>query len=161
MHRIAVYPGSFDPPTFGHLDIIERAARMVDHLIVCIGTNLAKSPFLSVEERLQCLHAICGKHPNVEIASFEGLLVQYAIDRQATMIIRGLRATADFDYEFQIAMANRRMAPSIETVFLMTKWENSYLTSSIVRDVARFGGDYSEFVPPEVAEIVARNSART
>ncbi len=158
--RIAVYPGSFDPPTYGHLDIVERSARQFDKTIVAIGHNMAKSNFLDVEQRTHALHAITQPFGNVEIQSFSGLLVDFARSQHANVIIRGLRATSDFDYEFQIAMANRKMAPDIETIFLMTKWEHSYLSSSIVREVALLGGDYSPFVPPAVAEIVASHIAR-
>jgi pantetheine-phosphate adenylyltransferase len=159
MRSIAVYPGSFDPPTFGHLDIVERAARMFDRVIVAVGINGQKQPFLPTDARIAALTAITRNLPNITIDSFDGLLVDYVRQQSASVIIRGLRATSDFDYEFQIAMANRRMASEIESVFLMTKWEHSYLSSSIVREIARLGGDFSQFVPPEVAAIVARSLA--
>lgn len=155
MLRLAVYPGSFDPPTLGHLDVIERAAKLFDKLIVAVGVNSAKSPLLSTEERMEALRRSTAGLENVEVDSFSGLLVDYVHARQARAIVRGLRATADFEYEFQMAMVNRRLAGEIETVFLVTKWEHSYLSSSIVREVALLGGDYRGLVPPAVAELVA------
>jgi pantetheine-phosphate adenylyltransferase len=139
----------------GHLDIIERASRLYDRIVVAVGVNNAKQPFLSVRDRLKALEAISASLGNVEVDHFEGLLVAYAKQRGAQCVVRGLRATSDFDYEFQIAMANRRLEPQIETVFLMTKWEHSFLSSSVVREVATLGGDYTGFVHPEVAKIVA------
>lgn len=154
--RLAVYPGSFDPPTLGHLDVIERAADIFDQVVVGIGVNTSKQPFLEVVDRVAALQASTGQLANVKVGQFEGLLVEYARRLGARLVVRGLRATSDFDYEFQIAMANRRLAPEIETVFLMTKWEHSFLSSSVVREVARLGGDYSGFVHPAVAEIIAK-----
>lgn len=156
MRRLAIYPGSFDPPTLGHLDVVERAARLFDELIVAIGVNSAKKPLLSVEERFEALLAVTSNLDNVRIDRFEGLLVNYAEEQHAKSIVRGLRATADFEYEFQMAMVNRRLKESVDTVFLMTKWEHSYLSSSIVREVANLGGDYSGMVHPEVAPFIAR-----
>ncbi|MBL8087637.1 MAG: pantetheine-phosphate adenylyltransferase [Chthonomonas sp.] len=159
--RRAIYPGSFDPPTLGHLDIVERASRLYDEVVVAVGVNTTKQePFLGFEERVQALQLVCKQWPNVVIDSFDGLLVEYARSQGAGSIVRGLRATADFDYEFQIAMANRRLAPEIETVFLMTKWEHSFLSSSIVRDIARHGGDFAGFVSPELVPIIAGAASR-
>ncbi len=154
MLRLAVYPGSFDPPTLGHLDVIERASKLFDHLIVAAGVNSAKEPFLSTEERLEALRQSVAHLSNVEIDAFGGLLIDYVLQREARAIVRGLRATADFEYEFQMAMVNRRLAGEIETVFLVTKWEHSYLSSSIVREVALLGGDYHGLVPEAVSRIV-------
>jgi len=154
MLRLAVYPGSFDPPTLGHLDVIERASKLFDHLIVAAGVNSSKSPFLSTEERMEALRQSVAHLPNVEVDAFGGLLIDYVRQREARAIVRGLRATADFEYEFQMAMVNRRLAGEIETVFLVTKWEHSYLSSSIVREVALLGGDYHGLVPEAVAKIV-------
>jgi len=154
MASLAIYPGSFDPPTLGHLDLVTRAAHLYERVIVAVGVNSSKQPFLSIEERLQALKACSKDLPNVQVDQFDGLLVDYATEKGAQVIVRGLRATSDFDYEFQIAMANRRMRPEIETVFLMTKWEHSYLSSSIVREVASHGGDYSSFVHPEVVKLI-------
>lgn len=156
MNRIAVYPGSFDPPTLGHLDVLKRAARLFEQVIVAVGVNSSKSPFFSLEERLEALTACTRGLPNVRVDSFDGLLIRYVESVGGNAIVRGLRATSDFDYEFQIAMANRRMEPNIETVCLMTKDEHSFLSSTIVREVARLGGDYAGFVPAEVAEIIKR-----
>jgi pantetheine-phosphate adenylyltransferase len=155
MLRLAVYPGSFDPPTLGHLDVIERASRLFDQLIVGVGINSTKAPFLTNEERVEALRQSTKHLNNVEIDVFSGLLVDYVRQREARAVVRGLRATADFEYEFQMAMVNRRLAGEIETVFLATKWEYSYLSSSIVREVALLSGDYRGLVPEPVAAIVA------
>lgn len=160
MLRLAVYPGSFDPPTLGHLDVIERASRLFDQLIVGVGINSTKSPFLTHEERVEALRQSTTHLNNVEIDVFSGLLVDYVRQREARAVVRGLRATADFEYEFQMAMVNRRLAGEIETVFLATKWEYSYLSSSIVREVALLSGDYRGLVPEPVAAIVADALAR-
>lgn len=160
MPRLAVYPGSFDPPTLGHLDIVERAARLFDSVVVAVGANEAKRPFLTVDERLEALRAATAHLPNVTADSFDGLLVDFARNVGAQAVIRGLRATSDFDYEFQMAMANRRLDPGIETVVLMTIWEHSFLSSSVVREVAQLGGDFSGFVPAGVAEVIARKLGR-
>lgn len=156
MVRLAIYPGSFDPPTYGHLDVLERASKLFELIIVAVGVNREKEGFLNTEERLEALRATTERYANVEVDSFDGLLVHYAQSKGAKAVVRGLRATSDFEYEFQIAMANRRLNPDIETIFLMTKWEHSYLSSSIVREVATLGGDYTAFVPPEVASIIER-----
>jgi pantetheine-phosphate adenylyltransferase len=160
MPRLAVYPGSFDPPTLGHLDVVERAARLFDELVVAVGVNRSKRAFLSDEERIAALTASAKHLPNVQIASFEGLLVDFAKLVGADAIVRGLRATSDFEYEFQMAMVNRRLNETIETVFLMTRWEHSYLSSSIVREVALLGGDYSGLVPAAVRPILAQALGR-
>jgi len=154
MRRIAIYPGSFDPPTLGHLDVIERAAKLFDEIVVAVGVNSAKTPLLSAEDRVRSLRDSVGHLTNVSVDSFSGLLVDYVQSRGAKSIVRGLRATADFEYEFQMAMVNRRLASEIDTVFLMTKWEHSYLSSSIVREVANLGGDYSGLVPGPVADVI-------
>jgi pantetheine-phosphate adenylyltransferase len=156
VRSLAIYPGSFDPPTLGHLDVVERAARLFDTLVVAVGANSQKRPLLSVEDRIQALRLSVAHLPNVTVESFSGLLVEYALSKEAKSIVRGLRATADFEYEFQMAMVNRRLSDQVDTVFLMTKWEHSYLSSSIVREVAVLGGDYREMVPAPVAEIMAR-----
>lgn len=154
MRTLAIYPGSFDPPTLGHLDVVERAARLFDTLIVAIGVNSQKRPLLSVDQRLQGLRESTAHLPNVTVESFSGLLVNYALEKGSHSIVRGLRATADFEYEFQMAMVNRRLSDEVDTVFLMTKWEHSYLSSSIVREVALLGGDISEMVTPPVEAVV-------
>ncbi len=156
MRRLAIYPGSFDPPTLGHIDVVERAARLFDELIVAVGRNPSKSPLLSPEDRFAALQAATRHLENVRIDMFEGLLVKYAKQQQATSIVRGLRATADFEYEFQMAMVNRRLTDTVDTVFLMTMWEYSYLSSSVVREVATLGGDYTEMVHPAVLPFIER-----
>jgi len=154
VRTLAIYPGSFDPPTHGHLDVVDRAARLFDTLIVAVGVNSQKRPLLSTEERIEALKQSVAHLPHVHVESFSGLLIQYALEKGAKSIVRGLRATADFEYEFQMAMVNRRLSDKVDTVFLMTKWEHSYLSSSIVREVALLGGDYSGMVPPSVSAII-------
>lgn len=155
MRTLAIYPGSFDPPTLGHLDVIERASKMFDHIVVGVGVNAKKEYFLTAEERVAALVESVHVFPNVRVEKFEGLLTQFARSLGAKSIVRGLRATSDFDYEFQMAMVNRRLAPEIDSAFLMTKWEYSYLSSSIVREVAILGGDFSSMVPPAVAKLLS------
>ncbi len=154
MRNLAIYPGSFDPPTLGHLDVIQRAHRLFDRLIVAVGTNSSKTPLFTTEERVDALTRSVAHLENVEIDTFSGLLIEYAKSKGAKSLVRGLRATADFEYEFQMAMINRRLDSDIETVFLMTSWEHSYLSSSMVREVALLGGDYREFVPGPVAKLI-------
>ncbi|RYG35540.1 pantetheine-phosphate adenylyltransferase [bacterium] len=156
MRRLGLYPGSFDPPTLGHLDVIERATGLFDEIVVAVGRNSSKRPLLSADERMEALGAATFRFPTVRVESFEGLLVDYARSLGARSIVRGLRATADFEYELQMAMVNRRLAPEIESVYLMTNWEHSYLSSSMVREVAQLGGAYEELVPPGVADVMAR-----
>ncbi|MCS6923127.1 MAG: pantetheine-phosphate adenylyltransferase [Fimbriimonadales bacterium] len=149
--RRAVYPGSFDPPTMGHLDIIQRAAQLFDELIVAIAINSQKQPLFSLEERVQMLQECCGHLPNVRVASLDGLLAHFARQVGACAIVRGLRAVSDFEYEFQMATMNRQLAPEVDTCFLMTHQQYAFLSSSIVKEVARLGGDVSALVPPGVA----------
>jgi pantetheine-phosphate adenylyltransferase len=148
--RTAIYPGSFDPPTKGHLDIIHRAASAFDRLIVAVGVNSAKEPFMATEDRVGALKESTAHLSNVEVEQFEGLLVNYARSRECGVLVRGLRAVSDFEYEFRIAMANRAMAPEIETLFLLARDEYSFLASSVVREVALLGGDWALFVPEPV-----------
>lgn len=156
----AIYPGSFDPPTLGHLDVIDRAQKIFREVVVAIGVNPTKTPFLSVAERRDVLKECVQHFSNVRVEVFEGLLVEFANSVSASVIVRGLRATSDFDYEFQIASANRRLDPAIDTMFLMTKDEHSFLSSSVVREVATLGGDFSAFVPPPVNELLKRKLDR-
>ncbi len=156
MLRLAIYPGSFDPPTLGHLDVIERASKLFDELIVAVGVNSSKNPMLSADERVEALTESVSHLSNVKVDHFSGLLVNYAQSKSAKSIVRGLRATADFEYEFQMAMINRRLNEEVDTVFLMTKWEHSYLSSSIVREVANLGGDFEGLVPPAVRAVMNR-----
>lgn len=158
--KLAVYPGTFDPPTLGHLDVIERAANVFDEIVVAVGKNASKSPLLTLEERLEAIRRAVAGLPNVRVDRFSGLLVDYVQAVGAKAIVRGLRATSDFEYEFQMAMVNRRLSSEIETVFLMTRWDYSYLSSSIVKEVATLGGDFSQLVPVEVAPIIRAALAR-
>ena len=150
-----IYPGSFDPVTFGHVDVITRSAGKVDELIVGVLNNKAKSPLFSAEERVRMLEEITKEMPNVRIFPFEGLLVDFARKMKADLVIRGLRAITDFEYELQMAQTNHKLEPELETVFLTTSLEYSYLSSSTVKEVAAFGGDISRFVPEIVAEQIA------
>ena len=148
----AVYPGSFDLVTFGHLDIITRSAKLVDELIVGVLVNNAKSPLFSVEERVKILEKTVENIPNVKVIPFEGLLVEFVRKMEAQMVVRGLRAITDFEYELQMAQTNHKLEPELETIFLTTSLEYSYLSSSTVKEVAAFGGDISQFVPHIVIE---------
>ncbi|SFB57919.1 Phosphopantetheine adenylyltransferase [Cohnella sp. OV330] len=149
-HRIAVYPGSFDPVTFGHLDIIRRAAKQYDRLIVAVLNNTSKSPLFSVEERSSLLLEVTKDLPNVEIGSFRDLLVRYMRSQQAQVIVRGIRSVTDFEYELQMASTNRQLDEGIETIFMMTNPKYSYLSSSIVKEIAKFDGAVQDLVPPAV-----------
>jgi pantetheine-phosphate adenylyltransferase len=151
MTRIAVYPGSFDPPTKGHEDLVRRSLTLADHLIVAVATNVVKQPLFSVEERLELLRASVGDDSRVSFQAFDGLLAEFAKRVGATIIVRGLRAVSDFEYEFQMALMNRQLHPSLETVFLVPAVDLTYLSSSLVREVARFGGDVTPLVHPKVA----------
>ncbi|MFT4105897.1 MAG: pantetheine-phosphate adenylyltransferase [Lacrimispora sp.] len=152
----AVYPGSFDPVTYGHLDIIERAAAMADHLIIGVLNNYSKTPLFSAEERVNMIKSLTKDKPNVEVKAFGGLLVDFVRANQADAVIRGLRAVTDFEYELQIAQTNRVIAPEVDTVFLATNLKYSYLSSSIVKEIAAYGGEISAFVPTEIREHVNR-----
>jgi pantetheine-phosphate adenylyltransferase len=148
--RIALYPGSFDPLTIGHLDILSRARRLADKVIVAILENDAKTPLFSVAERIEMIRETVHDDPATQVRSFSGLLVDFARESGATLIVRGLRAISDYEYELQMALMNRRLASSIETVFLMAKEEYSYVSSRLVKEVARLGGDVSGLVPESV-----------
>ena len=147
----AVYPGSFDPVTLGHLDIIERTAKMMDHVIIGVLQNNSKTPLFSVEERVKMLKEVTKDLPNVRIIPFDGLLVDFAERMDADMVIRGLRAITDFEYELQMSQTNHKLSPNVETMFLTTSIEYSYLSSTTVREIAAFGGDVTQFVPQAVA----------
>ena len=148
----AIYPGSFDPVTFGHLDIMTRACNIVDELIIGVLRNKAKMPLFSVEERVKMLEEVTCNLPNVRIIPFEGLLVYFAKELDAKVVIRGLRAITDFEYELQMAQTNQKLQSDIETLFLTTSLDYSYLSSTTVKEVAAFGGDISQFVPEAVAD---------
>lgn len=149
--KIAIYPGSFDPITFGHVDIMERAAALFDKVVVALALNLEKKPLFSLEERREMIVEASAHLPNVSVVEVSGLMVEFAREQGAVALIRGLRAVSDFEYEFQMALMNRKLAPRVITVFLMPHDSYTYLNSTIVREVARFGGDISQFVPPGVA----------
>ncbi|WP_223066727.1 pantetheine-phosphate adenylyltransferase [Paenibacillus caui] len=148
--RVAVYPGSFDPVTKGHMDIIQRAARQFDHLIVAVLNNLSKNPLFSVEERKELLRQSTRHLPNVEIDGFRGLLVDYVREKQANVIVKGVRSVTDFEYELQMASINHKLDSEVETIFMMTNPKYSYLSSSVVKEIAMFGGDVVDLVTPEV-----------
>jgi len=150
--RIAVYPGSFDPLTNGHLDILARARRLADRVIIAILEQDQKTPLFSVEERSGMIRDIVTGDPSITVASFSGLLVEFAMRSGATIIVRGLRAVSDYEYELQMALMNRRLAPSVETVFLMAKEEYSYVSSRLVKELARLGGDVTGLVPNSVRQ---------
>lgn len=150
----AIYPGSFDPVTFGHLDIIERSSKMFDEVIIGVLCNSAKKSLFTVEERVDMIRKKTDKYDNVKVMSFEGLLIDFAKEVDATIIIRGLRAVTDFDYEIQIAQTNKVEYDKLETIFMATALQYSYLSSTIVREFASYGGDISRFVPEEIVPLV-------
>ncbi|MBR1909920.1 MAG: pantetheine-phosphate adenylyltransferase [Lachnospiraceae bacterium] len=149
----AIYPGSFDPVTYGHIDIIERASDIFDELIVAVLNNKAKTPLFSVDERVNILNKVLGSLPNVRVLSYEGLLVDFAVSNGAGVVVRGLRAVTDFEYELQLAQTNSVLNSGVDTVFLTTSLKYAYLSSSTVKEVASYGGDISKFVPPYVEEL--------
>lgn len=153
---LAIYPGSFDPITYGHIDVIERAVRIFGRVVVAVAHNREKAPLFSVEERLGMLREIVREIPGVEVDSFDTLLVDYATRRGAQVIIRGLRALSDFEYEFQMALTNRKIRNEIETVFLMTSEQYSYLSSRMIKEIAALGGDVRDFVPGCIAKMIGR-----
>lgn len=155
----AIYPGSFDPATFGHLDVIKRAAELFDEVIVGVLMNSEKSPLFSVEERVNMLKDVTSHFPNVEVQSFAGLLIDFVRSNDANVIVRGLRAITDFEYELQLAQMNRVIAPEIDTLFLTTNLKYAYLSSSMAKEVAMYGGDISSFLSPEIAEKVREKYA--
>jgi len=156
MKKRAVYPGTFDPVTWGHLDVIERAREIFDEVIVAVARNSSKRPLFSEKERLRMVAEAVRKYKNVEVDSFRGMLVKYCQTRKATAIVRGLRAVSDFEYEFQMALMNSKLDEGITTVFLMPHEKYTYLNSTIVREIALLGGDVTEFVPPPVHKQLAR-----
>ncbi|MBI2067282.1 MAG: pantetheine-phosphate adenylyltransferase [Deltaproteobacteria bacterium] len=159
--KIAVYPGSFDPPTEGHLNIIERGLNLFDKIIVVVAVNSSKNRLLTVEERVQLLREIFKKFPAVEVDSFKDeLLVKYAQSRKATAILRGLRTLQDYEYEFQMALTNKKLAPAIETVFMMTEPQYAHVSSTLIREVARLGGSVSGMVPNAVQKKLNKKRER-
>lgn len=148
--RLAIYPGTFDPLTLGHLDIVRRARQTFDEVVVLLAVNESKTPLFPLEQRMELVRQCVAGLSGVRVDSHAGLLAEYALKTGAAAIVRGLRAISDFDYEFQMAIVNRKLAPQVETVFLMPSEDWSYLNSTIVRELWRFGGDYSRFVPEAV-----------
>lgn len=146
----AIYPGSFDPITYGHIDVVERARKVFGRVIVLVARNTSKIPLFTDEERIQMVREVFRKRSNVEVDGFSGLLVEYARRRHATVIVRGLRAVSDFEFEFQMALTNRKLDGTIDTVFLVPREQYTYLNSTIVREIARLGGNVADFVPPNV-----------
>lgn len=151
--KIAVYPGTFDPITNGHSDLVQRAARLFDRVVVAVAKDTGKAPVCGIEERVQLAQAALADVPNVDVVPFEGLLVNFCRSHGAGIVIRGLRAVSDFEFEFQLASMNRRLAPEIETIFLTPAEQYAFISSTLVREIARLGGDVSEFVHPEVQRL--------
>lgn len=160
MRRIAVYPGSFDPVTLGHLDVLERATLIFDRVIMAVLENPSKSGLFSVPERVELIRQSVNENPRVEVDTFEGLTVHFAQRVGATAIVRGLRAVSDFENEFQMALMNRRLAPEIHTVFLMTSFSNVYVSSSLIKEVYRFGGSVEDVLPAPSARAIRRRFGR-
>jgi pantetheine-phosphate adenylyltransferase len=150
--RIAIYPGSFDPLTNGHVDIIERGAKIFDKIIVAILANVEKTPLFSESERVALIQEVFEARPNVQVETFDGLLVDYAVRKQASVLVRGLRAVSDFEYEFQMALMNRHLAPAIETVFMMPAEQYTYISSRLIKEVFMLNGQIDGLVPPVVEE---------
>lgn len=160
MSRTAIYPGSFDPITLGHEDLIRRSLRFADKVIVAVAENASKTPLFSLEERVQLAQKVLIWEPRIEVRTFGGLLVDFARDVKADVVVRGLRAVADFEYEFQMALMNRQLYDELETVFLVPALHLTYLSASLVREVARLGGDVSAFVQPEVDQALRAKFGR-
>ncbi|MBK7975600.1 MAG: pantetheine-phosphate adenylyltransferase [Deltaproteobacteria bacterium] len=161
MNAIAIYPGSFDPVTNGHLDLIERGVRLFGHLIVAVARNIEKTTLFTTQERIELVREAVSRRTDVTVESFEGLLVDYARARGATVVMRGLRALSDFEYEYEMAMMNRRLHPDLETLFMMTSESNFFVSSRRVKEVMRFGGDVSTLVPPLVRSRLADKLGRS
>ena len=161
--RVAIYPGSFDPLTNGHVDIIERGARIFDAIIVAILANVEKTPLFSENERIAIIRDVFKGHQNVQVEAFSGLLVEYAQRKKATVLVRGLRAVSDFEYEFQMALMNRHLAPGLETVFMMPDEKYTYISSRLIKEVFTLGGEITGLVPPVVEEklLAKQNSGRS
>ncbi len=159
--RLAICPGSFDPVTFGHLDIMHRAAELFDRVIVLVSVNAEKTPCFTAEERMEMIREVTRDIPNIEVAALDGLLADYVKKTGACAIVKGLRAMTDFEYEFQMALINKKLYDGAETVFLVTRSENMYLSSSVVKQVASFGGDISGFVPASIVERINKRLNKT
>jgi pantetheine-phosphate adenylyltransferase len=159
--RTAIYPGSFDPLTNGHLDVIQRAAKLFDRVVVAVASNESKHPLFSQAERLALVQAAVARLPRVEADSFDGLLVEYVERRRAQAIVRGLRAVSDFEFEFQLALMNRKLNERVETIFMMPKDTYTFLSSRLVKEIARLGGDVACFVPPQVEAALKKKFRRS
>jgi pantetheine-phosphate adenylyltransferase len=159
--RKAIYPGSFDPVTFGHLDLIERALHLFDELIVIVASNPAKKTLFSTEERVGFLKNALKHRPQVQVKAWEGLTVDLARREKSFALIRGIRATSDFDYEFQMALTNRKLAPRIDTVFLMPSESHFYLSSRLIKEIAQLGGDVTRYVPAPVAALIKKRFSKS
>ena len=159
--KIAIYPGTFDPITNGHLDILERALKLFDKVIITVAKNPTKQPLFDQEERRSMIRSAVKRYKNVEVDMFDGLLVEYARKKKATSLVRGLRAISDFEYELQMALMNRKLDSTLETVFLMPNEKYTYLNSSIIREIARLGGDVRDFVPETVLKALTEKHPRT
>lgn len=157
--RVAIYPGTFDPMTNGHVSIVRRSLDIFDRVIVAVAQHSGKNPLFSLDERVQMIREIFGANPRVAVESFSGLLVEYVQQRRANTIVRGLRAVSDFEYEFQMALMNRKLDPNIHTVFMMTDYKWLYISSTIVKDVARLGGNIDGLVPEAVARRIRQRLA--
>ena len=157
--RIAVYPGSFDPVTFGHLDILDRASAIFDTVVLGVLENPGKTPLFTAEERVELLQACLDSRPGVQVTTFDGLTVEFAASVGAIAIVRGLRVVSDFESEFQMALMNRRLDPRVNTVFLMTSFSNVFVSSSLIKEVCQLGGDVSEMAPPVSVEAMHRRFA--
>ncbi len=160
MNRTAIYPGSFDPITLGHQDVVGRSLRFADRVLVAVAVNVDKTPLFTVEERMELLRGVLGDDSRIEVTSFDGLLADFARRSGASIIVRGLRAVSDFEYEFQMAIMNRQLHADLETVFLVPALHLTFLSSSLVREVARLGGDVSSFVHPRVIEALRAKLGR-
>ena len=158
--QLAIYAGSFDPPTNGHLDLVERASKLFPRVVVALGQHPTRSPLFTVEERVKLLERVCAPMQNVEVALFDGLLVDYARKIGARIIVRGLRAATDFEYELQIAHANADLAPEVDTVFLPTRTNYGFISASLVREIASHGGDVSRYAPTAVCEALTEKYGR-
>jgi pantetheine-phosphate adenylyltransferase len=158
--RRAVYPGSFDPITNGHLDVLQRAAGIFDELVVAVAKDNAKQSLVTVEERVEMLRAATEHLPNLRVLPFEGLLVDFARSQKAIALVRGLRAVSDFEFEFQLALMNRKLEPNLETLFLMPREELTYISSRLVKEISRLGGNVNQFVPPHVVVALKQKQGR-
>jgi pantetheine-phosphate adenylyltransferase len=158
MAHTAIYPGSFDPPTLGHLDIVERAAQLFPKLYVALGVHPTRNPLFSADERIALLREVCAPYGNVEVVRFDGLLVDFASALGARVIVRGLRAQTDFDYELTIAHVNADLAPAVDTIFLPTRVRHGFISASLVRELSRHGGDVSRYAPPAVCEALVNKA---